>query len=229
MQRGSSFKSVSAQPANRKKWIFPGLLIGGSVLAVTCAIAFVVATFLWEPEVPQAQSDLPVPASTVVRFVTAVPGTEGGVPSAPGEPTPQNVAESGGHPTEASAVVGDTATPASVQPVEPGEVGATPGEASEASTQAPTKKPPQPSTAAPNTFAYGIQVDPSGSPEEIIAHLNDLGIKWVKFQLSWKDTEPQQGVYNWAEWDRLILTYHNAGFYIPVSYTHLTLPTTPYV
>ena len=217
MQPGSSFKPVSAQPANRKKWILPALLIGGSVLAVTCALAFVVATFLWEPEVPQAQSELPMPASTVVRFVTAAPGTEGGVLPAPGEPTSENVAESAETPTGSSPVVADTATPAAVEPVEPSEVDGTPAEVSEAPTQAPTKKPPQPSAPVPNTFAYGMQVDPSGSPEEIIAHLNDLGMKWVKFQLSWKDTEPQQGVYSWAEWDRLILTYHNAGFYILLS------------
>ena len=69
----------------------------------------------------------------------------------------------------------------------------------------------------PPTFAYGIQVDPSGDPREIIGHLNTLGMKWVKFQLSWKETEPQQGIYNWDEWDRLILTYRQAGFNILLS------------
>jgi hypothetical protein len=50
-----------------------------------------------------------------------------------------------------------------------------------------------------------------------MAHLNTLGITWVKFQLSWKETEPQQGSRNWGEWDRLILAYHNAGFNILLS------------
>jgi hypothetical protein len=67
------------------------------------------------------------------------------------------------------------------------------------------------------SFAYGIQVDPAGDPTEIIGHLRALGIKWVKFQLSWKDTEPQENIRNWGEWDRLILTYHNAGFNILLS------------
>jgi hypothetical protein len=62
-----------------------------------------------------------------------------------------------------------------------------------------------------------MQVDPSASREEVIQHLNELGVTWVKFQMSWKDTEPQQGTRNWGEWDKIVLAYHNAGFKILMS------------
>jgi hypothetical protein len=39
----------------------------------------------------------------------------------------------------------------------------------------------------------------------------------VKFQISWKETEPQQGTRNWGEWDRLMRTYHDAGFKVLLS------------
>jgi hypothetical protein len=50
-----------------------------------------------------------------------------------------------------------------------------------------------------------------------MSHLKTLGIEWVKFQMSWEETEPQQGIRNWGEWDRLILAYHNGGFKILLS------------
>jgi hypothetical protein len=62
-----------------------------------------------------------------------------------------------------------------------------------------------------------MQVDPSASPEEIAQHLHTLGVKWVKFQMAWKETEPQEGIFNWGEWDRLVLAYYKAGFYILMS------------
>jgi hypothetical protein len=77
--------------------------------------------------------------------------------------------------------------------------------------------PAPPAGSVTASFAYGIQVDPSADPAEVIGHLNALGIKWVKFQVPWKETEPQQNVRNWAEWDRLILAYHKAGLNILLS------------
>jgi hypothetical protein len=83
-------------------------------------------------------------------------------------------------------------------------------------TSTPAPAPPPPG-AGQAPFGYGIQVDPSADPAEIFGHLNALGIKWVKFQMSWKDTEPEENVRNWAEWDRLIRAYHDAGFNILLS------------
>jgi hypothetical protein len=82
----------------------------------------------------------------------------------------------------------------------------------------PTPLPPLPPAGSVQaSFGYGIQVDPAGDPTEIIGHLRTLGVKWVKFQLSWEELEPQPGVRNWGEWDRLILTYRTAGFDILLS------------
>jgi hypothetical protein len=39
----------------------------------------------------------------------------------------------------------------------------------------------------------------------------------VKFQVPWKQVEPHENVRNWDKWDRLIQTYHNAGFKILLS------------
>jgi hypothetical protein len=77
--------------------------------------------------------------------------------------------------------------------------------------------PPPPAGSAQASFAYGIQVDPSADTAEIVKHLNTLGVKWVKFQVSWKEMEPQENIRNWGEWDRLIRTYHDAGFNILLS------------
>jgi hypothetical protein len=111
-----------------------------------------------------------------------------------------------------------TPVQASGQPTEPPSPEAVPAE-KVTPTPKPTKpkKAPPPSAGAPNRFAYGIQVDPDGASREVVEHVKRLGIKWVKFQLSWEDIEPSQGQYNWGAWDQIMLTYHQAGFYILLS------------
>jgi len=96
----------------------------------------------------------------------------------------------------------------------PAEEPTQPPEATSTPTPLP---PPPPAGSAQASFAYGIQVDPSADPDEISGHLKTLGIEWVKFQVSWKEMEPQENIRNWGEWDRLILAYHNAGFKILLS------------
>ncbi len=96
----------------------------------------------------------------------------------------------------------------------PAEEPTQPPEATSTPTPLP---PPPPASSAQASFAYGIQVDPSADPDEISGHLRTLGIEWVKFQVSWKEMEPQETIRNWGEWDRLILAYHNAGFKILLS------------
>jgi hypothetical protein len=68
-----------------------------------------------------------------------------------------------------------------------------------------------------SSFAYGIQVDHAGDPGQNIGHLNTLGMQWVKFQVPWKEVEPHDNVRNWDKWDRLVQTYHDAGFKILLS------------
>jgi hypothetical protein len=106
----------------------------------------------------------------------------------------------------------DTATPGRSTPTE--AAAQTPDQPDPTATPLP---PPPPAGSVQAPFAYGIQADPSGEPAEVFDHLNALGSRWVKFQISWKETEPQENIRNWGEWDRLILAYHNAGFDILLS------------
>jgi hypothetical protein len=208
MQREPRLRPADPYPTNRAKWLLPALLIGGSVLAIFCAIVFVVGAVLWDPAKPAAVTVAPpTPGGSVVRFVTVEPGSQ---PEQ--QPTPIPGAS---EPTLVPSSEEATPTPEPVETVEANTEET--GEEEDEPEEEPTKAPPAPSAPVSDAFAYGIQVDPSGSPEEIIANLNELGITWVKFQISWKDTEPEQGVRNWGEWDRLILTYHNAGFNILLS------------
>ncbi len=206
MQREPSFKPVNSRPAGQRNWL-PIILGGGLTLVVVCAGAFALAAFFWHPNRPNDDA-LPTPGGVVVNFATATPTPEGdNPPTAPlSTPAAQDTPASAEQPTVAPPAetpdANDTATPPPAQ---------------ETPTVAQPTSPPPPPPPVSASFAYGIQVDPSGDPAEIIAHLNALGIRWVKFQLSWKETEPQQGVRNWGEWDRLIRTYHDAGFNILLS------------
>ncbi|MGC8878359.1 MAG: beta-galactosidase [Anaerolineae bacterium] len=221
MQRDTSFRPVTPRPvgAGSARWLLPVILLGGSVVSVTCAAAFVVFAFMWQPPVPTPQVEPPTPGGQVVRFVREQPQQSAVV----AVPTPTPLPPS---PTPPIQAVAPPVTPVELTPgqpaVQPAEQPA--GEApAEEATPTPAPKPtkpkqaPAPSAGAPNRFAYAIQVDPDGASREVVEHIKQLGIKWVKFQLSWEDIEPGQGQYNWGAWDQIMLTYHQAGFYILLS------------
>ena len=214
MEREPSFKPVNSRPTEGTNWL-PIILVGGLVLIVVCAAAFALFAFFWQPDAPDDPGSVATPGGAVVSFSTATPTPEGAdpptanpLPPTTEVPPPTTVEQ----PTD-TPVAADNPNP---PPTEPPPVEDTPDSPEPEPTDTP-KPPPQPSAPVDDSFAYAIQVDPSGDPAEIISHLNNLGIKWVKFQLPWKETEPQQGIRNWGEWDRLILAYHNAGFNIMLS------------
>ena len=219
-QREPSFKPVNSRPTKSTNWL-PIAIGGGLALIVACAAAFALFAFFWQPDVPGVDQSQATPGGAVVNYVTPTPSPQGGAPptATPLPPASQD--------TPAAA---NTVTPPANQPTaegpsveKPTDAPAPPPdqetpEAPEEPTPTPTPIPPPPpagSVQAP--FAYGIQVDPAADPAEVMSHLNALGMKWVKFQVSWKETEPQQGIRNWGEWDRLILTYYNGGFKILLS------------
>ena len=208
MQREPTFKPINSRPAARPNWL-PFALGGGMALIVACAAAFAVFAFFWQPEVPDNQALTPI--RPVVNFITATPTPQGyAPPSATALPVVlQSTPEAKDEATPASPA--DTAQPAP-SPTSPPDQ-----ETPDAPEPSPTPTSPTPSGFIDTSFAYGIQVDPAGDPDEIIEHLRTLGIKWVKFQLSWKETEPQQGIRNWGEWDRIVVTYRRAGFNIMLS------------
>lgn len=225
MQRESGFKPANPRPAAKgsSRWLLPIILIVGSVAAVTCAAIFVVFAFLWEPSVPAPRAEMPTPGGNVVRFVKEESAPSGLV-DAPPAPAPQSAPAAAPDPAPAEVVpppAEESATTAEfIQNTEP---------VAEPPTATPTEEPtpvppptkekqaPAPSQGAPNRFAYGIQVDPAGASQEVVNQVKQLGIRWVKFQMSWKDIEPGQGQYNWGAWDQIMLTYHQAGFYILLS------------
>jgi hypothetical protein len=219
MEREPSFKPVNSRPTEGTNWL-PIILVGGLALIVVCAAAFALFAFFWQPDVPADPDTVATPSGAVVSFSTPTSTPEGAAPPTvnPLPPTtevpPPATVESPPieQPTDTPVAADDPNPP----PTDPPPVEDTPDSPEPEPTDTP-KPPPQPSAPVDDSFAYAIQVDPSGDPAEIIAHLNNLGIKWVKFQLSWKETEPQQGIRNWGEWDRLILAYHNAGFNIMLS------------
>ena len=214
MQREPSFKPINPRPVKRISWL-PIAVAGGLALVVACAAAFAVAAFFWTPEEP-GTSQRPTPGGVVVNFATTTATPEGFVAPTP-TPMPATPAA---QVTPAPAA--DTATPVAqaATPQPAGNTPTAPGATAApkpTDTPEPTKKPTAPRPMPAVSFAYGIQVDPSGSSTEIIGHLKTLGVKWVKFQLPWKEVEPNKGIYNWGEWDRLIKAYRMAGFNIMVS------------
>jgi hypothetical protein len=212
MQREPSFKPINSRPTEGRNWL-PIIVGGGLALIVACAAAFALFAFLWKPAIPDAR---PTPSGVVVSFATETPTPGGNNPptadplSPDSQDTPtvnveQPTVET---PTDTPAAGEETPTPPPAQE--------TPDSSDPTSTPTPIPPPP-PAGSVQAPFAYGMQVDPSAEPAEIVNHLNTLGISWVKFQVSWKELEPQQGTRNWGEWDRLILAYHNAGFNILLS------------
>ena len=215
MQREPSFKPINSQPVKRIKWL-PIAVGGFMALAVVCAAAFVVVAVLLPPEAPDTDRR-PTPGGVVVNFTTATSTPEGFVAPTPvlamSTPAAQDTPAPAAQPTDTPVAQAATQQPASNTPAAPGATTAP----KPTDTPEPTKVPTGPKPMPAVSFAYGIQVDPSGSSTEIIGHLNTLGVKWVKFQLPWKEVEPTKGIYNWGEWDRLIKAYRKAGFNIMVS------------
>ena len=84
--------------------------------------------------------------------------------------------------------------------------------------QAAPTPPPQVQSAVGNLpFDYGIQVDPRGNKAANIGHVQNLGFRWIKLQMPWKDVEPSPGNYQWGTWDDVIGAYSGAGIKVLLS------------
>ena len=131
----------------------------------------------------------------------------------------------------ASPTLEPTPTPTPVPTATPTPAPPTPTPAPSTATPAPrpaaqqqaaqaAAAPPPSSGPAPNVnqpFDYGIQVDPGNSPAFNIGHIQALGFRWVKFQMPWKDVEPNPGDIQWGRWDEIINAYNGAGIKILLS------------
>jgi hypothetical protein len=68
-----------------------------------------------------------------------------------------------------------------------------------AAPKAAAKAAPAPRPAPPGFFDYGIQFDP-GNLDESLSGISDLGIRWAKWQVQWKDFEGGgPGQRNWPD------------------------------
>ncbi len=82
---------------------------------------------------------------------------------------------------------------------------------------APAPPPSVPSGGNISTpFEFGIQVD-SGNYRNNVNQVIDLGLRWIKFQMPWKDVEPNPGDLQWGTWDEKINAYHAAGIKVLLS------------
>ncbi len=83
-------------------------------------------------------------------------------------------------------------------------------------TATPTPLPtptPDPTFPMKTThFSYGINADlyyresiPFPKlPDEVMGYVEDLGMEWVRVQVSWADVEPEQGTYRWEALDTIV-------------------------
>jgi anti-sigma factor RsiW/3',5'-cyclic AMP phosphodiesterase CpdA len=85
-----------------------------------------------------------------------------------------------------------------------------------AATPIPISPPLEPGTVRLSA-RHGIQADPLGDAEANIGHLQTLGFGWVKFQMAWKDVEPEQDQYQWERWDEVIQAYADSGIKVMLS------------
>ncbi len=115
-------------------------------------------------------------------------------------------------PTPTPLPATPTPVPPTPTPVPPT---ATPKPAA-AAAAAPAPSSPAPATNVNQPFDYGIQVDPMNVPNNVQPVVN-MGFRWVKFQMPWKDVEPSPGNYSWGGWDGRINAFAAAGIKVMLS------------
>ena len=176
--------------------------------------ATIAATQAAQPTDTPAHTTTPSPEPTHTSQPTDTP-TLTGTP----EPTETSLPTNTPTPTETPVPTNTpTSEPPTATPVQVTPTATATAEVPDPPQPTPTPtSPPPPADSVHSSFAYGIQVDHAGDPAQVIGHLNALGIEWVKFQVPWKQVEPHENVRNWDKWDRLMRTYHDAGFKILLS------------
>ena len=117
-------------------------------------------------------------------------------------------------PTPSPTPVPPTPTP--VPPTPTPEPTATPKPAPQPASQPASSSSPAAATNTNQPFDYGIQVDPMNVPGNVSPVAN-MGFRWVKFQMPWKDVEPNPGSYSWGGWDGRIDAYAAAGIKVMLS------------
>lgn len=132
-------------------------------------------------------------------------------------PTPEPTATPTPEPTATPTPEPPTPTPRPQVQAQPQPAPADGGEQAAAPAPAPPSSAPPPPAGNSNApFEFGIQVDP-GNWRNNINNVRDLGLTWVKFQMPWKDVEPNPGDLQWGTWDEKINAYNAAGIKVLLS------------
>jgi LysM repeat protein len=127
-----------------------------------------------------------------------------------------------GQPGETPPPVTTVAPVTTAEPDATEEPVATEEEAIEATLETETPEPQN--EARTVEFDYGVEVFLQGQElEPIIAHVSDLGVNWVKQEVSWALIEPIEGTFEFAELDAIVDELDSAGVNILLTVT--TAPT----
>ncbi len=110
-------------------------------------------------------------------------------------------------PTQAREASVATTTPASTASIETAEPQAIPT----AATLPPREDP---------SFGYGIQIQAHVNTEQTLDQVQQLGIGWIKQQISWKDLEPTKGQPNWDALDTIFEATSARNVKVMVSVTN---------
>jgi hypothetical protein len=142
----------------------------------------------------------------VALFVYAIrllplPGRQAAIPTAPAGVTPEST-------TEGATPTAQQPSPTSHASVE------TPPADTPVAPAAQTPSPTPPGTG----FDYGIQVHLFHLDTAYVAQLvNNMGFRWIKHQIEWKEFEPSKGQYLWESIDQIVNPAHDAGLNVLLS------------
>ena len=88
---------------------------------------------------------------------------------------------------------------------------------------APLVRPADPAVQLPSMpaggFGHGFQVDQAADLDRALGMTSEAGFGWVKFQVPWKDIEPQPGQINWTSFDAAVARASGRGLRILFSVT----------
>lgn len=108
--------------------------------------------------------------------------------------------------------------------VTPGAATATPGPTADPGSTADDGPVVVPTATIPPrqdpSFGYGIQIQAHINTEQTLDQVQQLGMNWIKQQISWKDLEPVQGQANWDALDSIFAATSARNIRVLVSITN---------
>ncbi len=170
------------------------------------------------PAAIQAGQSIRIPAS-------AVPSTPAGTPAPAGDEV-VHVVQAGenlyrialryGRTYQEIATYNGISNPAAISV---GQEIRIPGQAGAAPQTTPAAQTPAPGAAGPSTpFGYGLEVQLMGVDRgQVMDAAQELGVTWIKQEISWAAMEPTQGSINWETLDAVVTDVRNRGFFLLLS------------